>query len=597
MQVTRTFDILQRYQEHFPGKPDVFVCKTPEGWKSYSILDYVNYSTWFATGLLKMGFRPGDKIASVSSNRPEWNFLDIGIAMAGMIHVPIFTTISIREFSHILEHSGSKLLILSDKAISQKLLPVAAHIPGLRGIYTFSQADGAGCWTEIVDLGRENAAELESELQDIMSSISPDDVATLIYTSGTTGDSKGVLLTHRNLVSNFIAASAVFQLKPGYRYLSILPLCHVGGRLGNYQTQYCGTSIYYAENMNAIAANMKEVRPEGFDAVPRILEKILDNIMARGNKLAGFKRKVFFWSVRLALRYRNDTRNPLFYRLKLKLADRLVFSKWREAIGGKIQMVGCGGAALQPNVEKIFWAAGVQIINMYGLTETSPIITINGRERPGVMLGSVGRLIPGVEIKIASDGEILCKGPNVMKEYYRDPEATRAAFSEDDWFCTGDIGRIEKGGFLKVTDRKKEMIKLTNGKFVAPQPLENKLKESPFIDQAFLVGDGQKFVGAIIAPNFEMLRNEFSGGNFSRLPNSALISEREIHEFYQEIIGRFNKKLVDYQRVKKILLVDDEWSPITGELSHTLKLKRRHLYQKYDHLISSIYQNQYLSQV
>ena len=588
MEVTRTFDILERYRKRFP-KEDAFVCKKGGEWKKYSSTDYIEFANFFSYGLMELGLSKGDRIASISNNTPEWNFIDVGMAQIGVIHVPVFPTIHRKEFEHIIRHSESQYLFISDKLLHQKFEPFARDIETLKGIFTFHEIPDARNWMEIVETGKKHAARHEAALEKIKGEILPADIATLIYTSGTTGESKGVLLSHRNLVSNFTAAADVFRLDPAYRYLSILPLCHVGGRLGNYQTQYCGTSIYYAENMNALAANMKEVQPEGFDAVPRILEKILSSIIARGQKLEGFKKKVFFWAIDLGMRYNNNTRNVLWYKLKLAIADKLVFSKWRAAIGGKIRIVGCGGAALQPQVEKIFWAAGVKIINMYGLTETSPIITINRQDPPDVMLGSVGCLIREVEIKIAEDGEILCKGPNVMMEYYKDEAATAAAFDPDGWFITGDVGYIKDKKFLMVTDRKKDLFKLANGKFIAPQLMENKLKESIYVDQAFIVGEGQKFVGAIISPNFDNLKDWCALHNIPHQQPEILIGHEEVYLFFEQIIKSLNKELLDYQRIKKILLVGDEWSPVTGELSHTLKLKRRHLYKKYDHLISRIY--------
>ncbi|MEI6454915.1 MAG: long-chain fatty acid--CoA ligase [bacterium] len=587
-EVTRTFDILERYRNHF-DKEDVFVYKQEGKWKKFSTTDYINFSNWFSLGLLELGFRKGDKIASISTNQPEWNFIDIGMAQIGVIHVPVFPTIHRKEFEHIISHSEAKYLFISDKLLFQKFEPLAKSISSLAGIYSFNKIEGAKNWMEIIDAGKWKAESGLQRLEEIKRSISPSDVAVLIYTSGTTGWSKGVLLSHRNLVSNFIAAAEVFRLDPEFRYLSILPLCHVGGRLGNYQTQYCGASIYYAENMNALAANMKEVRPEGFDAVPRILEKILTTIISKGQKLSGFKKKLFFWSINLGMRFNDDTNNALWYRMKLSIADRLIFKKWRDAIGGRIKIVGCGGASLQPQVEKIFWAAGVKIINMYGLTETSPIITINRQNHPDVYLGSVGCPIGDVQVKIADDGEILCKGPNIMLEYYKDKDATIHAFDRDGWFMTGDIGYIKDNKFLKVTDRKKEMFKLANGKFIAPQLMENKLKESIYVDHAFIVGEGQKFVGAIISPNFDHLKDWASGNNFYTQDPEKLITLKEINDFYHEIIEALNKELMDYQRIKKILLVHDEWSTNTGELSHTLKLKRKHLYTKYKDLISQIY--------
>jgi long-chain acyl-CoA synthetase len=588
MEITRTFDLLDRYRQHF-DKPDVFVHKVNGRWTPYSTGDYLTHSRHFALGLLAMGLKRGDRVATFTPNRPEWNFVDMGLAMAGFIHVPLFPTISHREFTHILKHAGVSLLLIADQLLYNRVRTVAATvIPGDR-IFSFDELEGVSCWKDILGLGQSRSGELTPVLEGIKNAIIPDDPAVLIYTSGTTGDSKGVLLSHRNLVSNFLAAAEVFRLKPGYRYLSILPLCHVGGRLGNYQTQYCGCSIYYAESMGTIAENMREIRPEGFDAVPRILEKIFNTILQKGSKLKGIKRRIFFWSVNLGLKYRPDGRNPWHYRLRHRLADKLVFSKWREAIGGKIQLVGCGGAALQPRVERIFWAAGVKVINMYGLTETSPIITINRLQHPDLLLGSVGSVIRDVQIKIAPDGEILCKGFNVMLGYFNNPEATAQAFDEERWFRTGDIGEIVKRKFLIVTDRKKDVFKLANGKFVSPQEIENRLKESAFIDQVFVFGEGEKFASALIAPNFQLLSEWCANRECKNPTPGKMIYHPKVLQHYQEIIAKFNKYFEDFQHIRRFQLVEDEWSPHSGELSHTLKLRRKFIIEKYSKVIDHIY--------
>ncbi|HNW74068.1 MAG TPA: long-chain fatty acid--CoA ligase [Bacteroidales bacterium] len=588
MEITRTFDLLERYRQHF-NKPDVFVSKVGGKWRPFSTDEYLEYSASFSLGMLAMGFGKGDRVATITTNRPEWNFIDMGLTMAGIIHVPIFSTLSLREFNHILRHAGVSLLIFGDKQLYSKLGNEASSILQEDRIFSFNPIPGVRCWTEILELGRKQGPELTGFLEKTRNEITPDDPAVLIYTSGTTGPSKGVLLSHRNLVSNFLAAANVFRLKSEYRYLSILPLCHVGGRLGNYQTQYSGTTIYYAENLGTIAENMREIRPEGFDAVPRILEKIFNTILQKGNKLTGFKKRIFFWSIALGLKYRPDGNNPWHYRIRHRLADKLIFSKWREAIGGKIQLVGCGGAALQPRIERIFWAAGVKVINMYGLTETSPIITINRASSPDLLLGSVGSVIPGVEIKIAADGEILCKGPNVMLGYYGDDQATTQANDAEGWFHTGDIGEIVKGRFLMVTDRKKEVFKLANGKFVSPQEIENRLKESAFIDQAFVFGEGEKFASALIAPNFQLLAEWCANRGCRHQQTGRMINNPKVLQHYQEIINKFNRHLEEFQYIKRFQLVEDEWSPHSGELSHTLKLKRKFILEKYVKVIDQIY--------
>jgi long-chain acyl-CoA synthetase len=423
----------------------------------------------------------------------------------------------------------------------------------------------------------------------IKNQIIPEDIATLIYTSGTTGKPKGVMLSHRNLVTNFISAASVFNLKPADRYLSILPLCHVGGRLGNYQTQYSGTSIYYAESMGSIATNMAEIKPDGFDAVPRVLEKFYDVIISKGNKLSGMKKSLFFWAVDLGLKFKPFGENGWFYETKLKMADKLIFSKWRAALGGNVRIVGCGGASLPPRLERIFWAAGIKIINMYGLTETSPIITINRTHKGGAKLGSVGKAIEGVEVRIAEDGEILCKGPNVMAGYYNDPELTESVFDAEGWFHTGDIGSLEENGFLMVTDRKKEIFKLSNGKFIAPQLIENMFKESLAIDQIMIVGEHEKFASAIISPNFRYFDEWKKEKNISFSDSEELIRLPEITSLFNSEVEAINKRLSPPERINRFRLVPDEWSPASGELSPTLKLRRQFISNKYRELLDQIY--------
>jgi len=397
------------------------------------------------------------------------------------------------------------------------------------------------------------------------------------------------MLSHTNLVRNFLAASDIFDLKPEQKYLSILPLCHVGGRMGNFQTQYSGSSIYYAENMGTIAADMRDIKPHGFDAVPRILEKIFDTILTKGKKLTGIKKTIFFWAVKIGLKYKPPGESSWFYRVRLSIADKLIFSKWRDAIGGNIELVGCGGAALQPRVERIFWAAGIKVLNMYGLTETSPVITINRKSKPELRLGSVGSLIEGVDIKIADDGEILCKGHNVMMGYYKNPELTEKAFTKDGWFCTGDIGRIEDDKFLYVTDRKKEIFKLSSGKFIVPQVIENKFKESLFIEQIMVIGEHEKFASALIAPDYLFVKEWCDANNISGDNNAELINNSQLVHAFKKEVQKYNETISDFEKINRFRLVSDVWSPATGELSPTLKMKRKFITEKYQDLIDQIY--------
>jgi long-chain acyl-CoA synthetase len=589
MSVERTFDLLDRYATLFEKKEDAICGKQNGAWVKYSSLDYIRYSYNFSYGLLELGLKKGDKIITVTNSRPEWNFVDLGMAMIGVIHVPVFTSLNTADYQYIINHSEAKLIFVSDRKLLKVVFPAIEASGTFLRLYSFDEIEGVKNWKEIVEAGKANREKHKQTVETIRNSIRPDEFASLIYTSGTTGKAKGVIMTHRNMVSNFLSAADVFRLSPDDKYLSILPLCHVGGRLGNYQTQYTGTSIYYAENMGTIAANLTEIKANGFDAVPRVLEKFYSVIISKGNKLTGIKKKIFFWAVEVGLKYQPFGENGWFYERKLKIADKLVFSKWREALGGKVRMVGCGGASLQSRLERIFWAAGIKIINMYGLTETSPIITINRIEKGRVKLGSVGTTIEGVEVKIADDGEILCKGPNVTPGYYKDPELTKSAFDNEGWFHTGDIGHFEDGKFLMVTDRKKEIFKLSNGKFIAPQVIENIFKESPVIDQVMVLGEHEKFASALISPNFRFFDDWKTSKNISFSNNEELVQHPEVQSFFSTEIEKLNKKLSPPEKINRFRLVHDEWTPGSGELSPTLKLRRQFINEKYKTIIEQIY--------
>jgi long-chain acyl-CoA synthetase len=588
MSVTRTFDLLDLYKSR-PPKEDALCFKQGGAWRKFSSKDYIDYASNFCYGLHELGFRKGDKIVTLSANRPEWNFVDIGMSMLGIVHVPVFTSLNSIEYEFIIKNSGVKMILVSDNKLFCCLAPALKNCSHQIAVYTFDRVPNSENWEVVLNKGRSCAGETIKEVEEIMNGISPDTFATLIYTSGTTGNPKGVMLSQRNLVSNFISASTVFGLKPENRYLSILPLCHVGGRMGNYQTQYSGSSIYYAENMGTIATNMQEIKPDGFDAVPRVIEKFYDVIISKGKKLTGIKKILFFWAVKLGLRYRPFGENGWFYERKLRIADKLIFSKWRAALGGNVNIVGCGGASLQPRLERIFWAAGIKIVNMYGLTETSPIITINRIWMGGLKLGSVGCVIEGVEVRIADDGEILCKGPNLMLGYYGDDELTRSAIDDEGWFHTGDIGHLEEGKFLMVTDRKKEIFKLSNGKFIAPQIIENIIKESTVIDQVMVVGEHEKFASALISPNFRHFDELRIANKLKFSGNEEMISLPEIISVFSAEIDKINKRLSPTERINRFRLVPDEWSPATGELSPTLKLRRSFITEKYRNIINQVY--------
>jgi long-chain acyl-CoA synthetase len=588
MEVTRIFDLLDRYKKNFI-KDDALVTKRDGGWVKFSTEQYIRNSYLISYGLLAMGIKEGDKVITVTNNRPEWNFLDMGINMAGNIHVPVFTSLSESEYKHVLAHSDAKVVFISDKKLYEKISPIAASVKSGLDVYTFDAVEGAKSWEEVLSLGEKEESNFRDTVENIKKKVKPEDCATIIYTSGTTGTAKGVMLSHKNLVRNFIAATEIFQLSPEDKYLSILPLCHVGGRMGNYQNQYSGSSIYYAESMATIAVNMREIQPDGFDTVPRILEKIYDTVIAKGKKLSGIKKKIFFWAVKVGLKYKPPGESSWFYRKKLGLADKLIFVKWRDALGGRVRVAGCGGASLQPRLERIFWAAGIKIVNMYGLTETSPIITINRQEKPLLKLGTVGALIDGVEVKIAEDGEILCKGHNIMMGYYKDPDLTATAIDSEGWFHTGDIGKWKEDRYLCITDRKKEIFKLSNGKFVPPQPIENTLKESLYIDQLMVVGESEKFASAIISPNLPYINEWLESMGKAAPDQDSIIDQPEVLKAIGDEVKRINSQLSEPERILRFKLVSDEWTPATGELSPTLKLRRKFIAEKYSSLLEQIY--------
>jgi len=589
MKPTRTFDLLDRFTELFPGKT-ILSAKSGGKWIGYTSEQYHELSHQFCYGLVEMGFQPGDKIVTISNNRPEWNFVDMGMAMAGVVHVPVYTSMTAEEYRYIFKHSDARMIIVSDKRLFSLVKPVSESVDNIQKLMTFDQVKGSANWTEVTAIGAKSSDDIKKRARETKALVKPADLASIIYTSGTTGISKGVMLSHSNLVENFLAASSVFNLGPDDRFLSILPLCHVGGRLGNYQTQYSGAAIYYSESMGTIASDLRETGANGFDAVPRILEKIYDNVISKGRSLKGAKRAIFFWAVRLGLRYQPFGLNGRFYYMKLRIADRLIFSKWREALGGNARLVGCGGASLQPRLERIFWAAGLKILNMYGLTETSPIITINRQTADLCRLGTVGALIDGVEVKIADDGEILCKGHNIMMGYYKDREQTEQAFDSEGWFKTGDVGRWIDGKFLEVTDRKKEIFKLASGKYVAPQVIENRIKESLFIDQVMVIGEHQKFASSIVVPDFLYLKEWCKNEGITELQdNCDLISQPVIRDLFKAEVNKINRTLSDHEKVMRIRLVPDIWGPVSGELSASLKLKRKVIESKYQDLIDNIY--------
>jgi long-chain acyl-CoA synthetase len=587
MEISRTFDIIELNYEKYPRK-DMYGGKVDKDWITYSTEDVRNYVNWVSYGLLSMGYKKGDKIATITPNKPEWNFVDMGLAQTGMIHVPIYPTISTDEYAFILEHAEVKAVVLGNNTIFSKISPIAQNLKNLRDIFSFDPVSGVRSFEEIIEEGKKNADKYKDEVEKIKSETKPQDLVTIIYTSGTTGNSKGVMLTHNNLITNALSTSTLHELGYGHRALSFLPLCHVYERMMNYHFQYKGISVYYVENMGTISEAIKEIKPHIFNTVPRLLEKIYGNIIGKGKNLHWPKKQIFFWAINLGLKFRL-VGNSAFYKFRLKIARKLIFSKWREALGNEVVVIASGGAALQGRLEKIFWAAGLPVIQGYGLTETSPVVTCSPLRIGEIKFGTVGPVIDNVEVKIAEDGEILCKGVNLMMGYYKAPELTAEVIDEDGWFHTGDIGVIEDGRYLRITDRKKEMFKLSAGKYIAPQPIENKLKESFFIEQAMVIGENEKFASALVSPNFTYLHDWCSLHKIQFRDNTELIEIHEVIERFSKEVKEVNKSLGEYEQIKRFRLVTEEWTPQTGELSPTLKLKRNLIAQHYKDLIADIY--------
>ena len=588
MEITRTFDILERLNKDFP-KDDILVVKRNGKWDSFTTKEYSEYANNVSYGLMALGLKKGDRVATVSNNRPEWNFIDMGASQAGIVHVPIYPTISLEDYKYILGHAEPKILIVSDKSLAEKLKPVVEEIDAIEKMYAFNDIEGVKSWNEIVELGKQNEGKYKDELEKIKAGITPDDLFTLIYTSGTTGTPKGVMLSHKNMVSNLIETSKIHTYGYKHKALSFLPLSHVYERMVSYHFQYKGISIYYAENMGTIVNDLKEVKPEIFNSVPRLLERVYDKIISKGKEQKGIKKQIFFWAVNLGLQFELHKKNSWFYYQKLKLANKIVFSKWREALGGNIKVIVSGGAALQPRLARVFWSAQISVVEGYGLSETSPVIAANDMVKNQIKFGTVGPVLKDVEVKIAEDGEILCKGPNVMLGYYKEPELTKEVIDEDGWFHTGDIGVIEDDLYLRITDRKKEIFKLSSGKYVAPQIIENKFKESIFIEQVMVVGENEKFASALIAPNFDYLHSWCTLHKVHFSDNKDLIKLPKIVSRIQREVNELNKQLGSTEQIKRFRLVHDQWSPETGELSHKLSLKRKAIYQKYDHILREIY--------
>ena len=589
MKITRTFEIAERNRDINPNKA-VLSVKRNGKWEEFSGDDFINFRDEFSMGLMALGIEKGDKILTISNNRPEWNFIDMGISQVGAVHVPVYPNMGKDDYDFIIEHSDAKFVIAGQQDHYTRIAPSALAVQTVQTVYTIDSLEGIDNWMEVVELGRSKRDELYPKLQEIKKAINPEDLMTIIYTSGTTGQPKGVMLSHRNFIANIDGTRNLVNVIEGNRYLSFLPLCHVLERMVNYLVLYKGTTVYYAESIETIGENLKEIQPHGFTAVPRILEKFYDKIIIKGSELDGVKKKLFFWAVDLALEYQEDGQNSAVYKLKHKIADKLIFSKWREALGGNIKMIISGGAALQERLSRSFNCAGVMVAEGYGMTETSPVISVNSLGKGNMRFGSVGPIINNVEVMFADDGEICMKGPSQMMGYYKDPEKTTEMIDKDGWLHTGDIGELLEGtNILKITDRKKEIFKLSTGKYVAPQVLENRAKESAFIDQILIVGEGEKFTAAIISPDFEYLHNWAADKHIEFRDNEKLIMCEKVIERYQVEVDKINKDIGKSRQIRKWALTCREWTTETGELSPTLKLKRKVLKKRYTPKLKYLY--------
>jgi len=588
----RLFDCIHWQLEKNPLE-DMLAGKTAGQWKKYSTREVQETVNRLSAGLLSLGVGPNDmtvegrdKVAVLSKNRPEWVMLDLAVQQIGALLTPIYPTINVNELAFVLNDAQVKIVFVNDEDTFHKVMSIKDKLPSLQEVFTFEHVANARHWKEVTAA---STPEGIARIGPIAEKIKYEDTATIIYTSGTTGTPKGVMLSHRNILSNVMASSPCFPPGEKMRSLSFLPLNHIFERMVTYLYLFNLTAIYYAESLDTIGDNLKEVKPDMFTTVPRLLEKVYDKIMQKGNELTGLKKKLFFWAHDLAEKFEINKDLGAWYKFQLGMANKIVFSKWREGLGGHIKCIVTGGAACQVRLIRIFTAARIPIMEGYGLTETSPVISVNRYNEEGRKFGTVGPLIDGVEVKIAEDGEILSRGPHIMMGYYKRPDLTAEVVTPDGWFHTGDIGMMVDNRFLKITDRKKELFKTSGGKYVAPLPIENKLKESPFIEQVMLVGSERKFVGALIVPSFPNLRDWCRKQGIQENNPSALLKNPQVQEMYKDLVESFNKYFNHVEQVKKFELLENEWSVDSGEMTPKLSLKRKVIMEKYRDAIDRIY--------
>jgi len=586
--ITRLFDFPYYQKEKYTSIPDALVTKYDGKWVPTSTEEYLAKANAISRALLLLGIQKNDKIAIISTNnRTEWNIMDIGILQTGAQSIPIYPTISEEDYEYILNHSEASYCFVSDAEVLRKVNLIRNKVQ-LKEVYSFNDLAGCKHWTDLLALGEDDSNQ--GEVENRKNQVKPDDLATIIYTSGTTGKPKGVMLSHHNIVSNVLDSAPRIPFTAGKsRALSFLPICHIFERMILYLYQYYGVSVYFGESIDKVSDNIKEVQPHVITAVPRLLEKVYDRIYAKGLELAGIKRILFFWAIDLGLRYEPYGANGFWYEMQLKIARKLIFSKWKEGLGGNLDLMVSGSAALQPRLARVFAAANIPVMEGYGLTETSPVIAVNDQRNGGFKIGTVGRVIDNVEVKIASDGEILCKGPNVMMGYYKDEEKTNEAL-QNGYFHTGDIGEIDAQGFLKITDRKKEMFKTSGGKYIAPQLIENTMKQSRFIEQIMVIGDGEKMPAAFIQPSFDFIKEwEKLHGITVGKTNEEIIANPKVIERIQQEVDTLNEKFGNWEKIKRFELTPDIWSIDGGHLTPTLKLKRKIVMEKYKDLYQKIY--------
>ncbi len=584
MKITRLFDLIN-FQITTYDKQVALAQKVNGSWKTYSSRDLKKIVDNLSLAFLQSGIDKDDKVAIISDNRPEWNFIDLALQQIGAVSVPMYPTISADDYNYIFHHAEVKKVFVGNNEIYLKAVEGSKNLDVQ--IVSFDKIKDCDYWEDFMSTGESgNLAELET----IKDSIKSDDLFTIIYTSGTTGRPKGVMLSHHNVISNLLAIEDRMIVPRGEaKALSFLPLCHIYERTGSFCFIYMGISIYYAESMEAIGENLKEVQPHIFNTVPRLLEKVYDKIISKGYELTGVKKSLFFWALNLGLKYEPNKNQGAWYNFQLKMANKIIFIKWREALGGNVMQINSGASALQPRLARVFWSAGIPVNEGYGLTETSPVVSSSICNHKDIRIGMVGRIVKDVEVKIASDGEILVKGPNVMQGYYKQPELTAEVLGPDGWFHTGDIGEIHEGNYLKITDRKKEMFKTSGGKYIAPQPMENKFKESSLIEQILVVGENKNYPAALIIPSIIGLQDWCRHKDIPYTTDAEMLQKPEIIEKFQKEIDNLNKYFGKWEQVKKFKILPTQWTVETGELTPTMKLKRKVIHQKFAKEIESLH--------